>query len=65
MRFISVNAYKKSVNFYRKNNFVELEREKSVNQHVSMYFDPLRLRLEWISLVGFFSPSDEIFFFFG
>lgn len=44
---------------------MELEREKSVNQHVSMYFDPLRLRLEWISLVGFFSPSDEIFFFFG
>lgn len=41
MRFISVDAYAGSAEFYRKNNFIELLKGSS-KKYTAMYFDPFR-----------------------
>lgn len=43
-RFVSVDAYPQSVDFYRKNNFIELVQDDVVQEtdNVTMYFDPFR-----------------------
>ena len=42
MRFVSVDSYGDSANFYRKNNFVELIKGNQKKTYVAMYFDPFR-----------------------
>ena len=42
MRFISVDSYVDSADFYRKNNFIELVKRNRKKRYTAMYFDPFR-----------------------
>lgn len=41
-RFITVDAYVNSHDFYRKNNFVEFTKNKN-SRYVALYFDPFKI----------------------